>query len=213
MTSEIISTGKTVAAAVESAARQLGKDPSEIKYEVINEAKKGFLGIGEVPAKIRVITKKAPTELALDFIETLLKNMNVAAAIELCDTADGDKLIRISGEEASVLIGHHGDTLDSLQYLTNLAANKKENDEDDREYTRIVVDIEDYRARREATLRGLARRMAGKVAKTGRNVTLEPMSAAERRIIHSEVQNIEGVTTRSIGQEGSRRVVISGEKE
>ncbi len=211
MRSEFISTGKSVEAALESAARQLGKDPSEIKYEVIAEAKKGFFGIGEVPAKIRVITKKAPTELALDFIETLLKNMNVRASIELCDTSDGDKLIRISGEEASVLIGHHGDTLESLQYLTNLAANKKENDEDDREYTRIVVDIEDYRARREATLRGLARRMAGKVAKSGRNVTLEPMSAAERRIIHSEVQGIEGVTTKSIGQEGNRRVVISGE--
>lgn len=212
MNNEIISTGKTVEAAVESAARQMGVDPSEVKYEVIAEARKGFLGIGEAPAKIRVITKKAPTDLALDFIETLLTNMGVSASIALCDDKDGDKLIRISGEEASVLIGHHGDTLDCLQYLTNLAANKKENDLDDREYTRITVDIEDYRARREATLRALARRMATKALKSKRNVTLEPMSAAERRIIHSEVQNIEGVTTKSIGQEAGRRVVITPEK-
>ena len=211
--------GKTVEAALEQGARQLGKPVSELKYEIISEPKKGFLGIGEVPAKVRIIleggsgAKKAPVDLALDFVENLLSNMGVTAEIQLIEQPDGDKLIRINGEEASVLIGHHGDTLDCLQYLVNLAANKKENDEDDREYTRINVDIEDYRARREATLRALARRMAGKVRKNGRPHTLEPMTAAERRIIHSEIQKIEGVSTSSIGQEGNRRVVISPEEK
>ena len=88
----------------------------------------------------------------------------------------------------------------------NLAANKKENDE--RKYTRFTVDIENYREKREKTLRALANRMAEKVKKTGRSISLEPMNAYERRIIHSEVQLIEGVTTNSVGQEGNRRVII-----
>jgi hypothetical protein len=102
--------------------------------------------------------------------------------------------------------GHHGDTLDAFQYLVNLAANKKESDE--RKYTRITVDIENYREKREQTLRQLARRMAAKVKKTGKSISLEPMSAYERRIIHSEIQLIDGVSTNSVGSESSRRVVL-----
>ena len=217
MSKEIISTGKTVEAALAQAARQLGKPAEELEYELIAAPKRGFLGIGEVPAKIRVIIpeekKKSGAETALDFIENLLNNMGVEADIQLIDQKNGDKLIKIYGERASVLIGHHGDTLDSLQYLVNLAANKKDGDDDECEYTRITVDIEDYRARREATLRALARRMASKVRKYGRQCVLEPMSAAERRIIHSEIQSIEGVTTKSVGQEGNRRVVILPERD
>lgn len=212
LNNELRTQGKTVEEAVQRAANQLGVDVSSIEYEVITEPKKGFLGIGEVPATIRVITKKAPADLALDFINTLLDNMGVSADVSMEDTGDGEKLIKIYGEEASVLIGHHGDTLDGLQYLCNLAANKKADENDDREYTRVTVDIEDYRKRREATLRALARRMAGKVLKYKRNITLEPMSAYERRIIHSEIQGIEGVTTNSIGQDSGRRVVITREK-
>ena len=114
--------------------------------------------------------------------------------------------MEITGADAGVLIGHHGDTLDAFQYLVNLAANKKESDE--RKYTRISVDIENYREKREQTLRALADRMAQKVKKTGRSVTLEPMNAYERRIIHAQVQGIAGVSTNSVGAEGNRRVVI-----
>lgn len=212
MNNELRTQGKTVEEAVQRAANQLGVDVSSIEYEVITEPKKGFLGIGEVPATIRVITKKDPAALALDFINTLLDNMGVTADVSMEDMADGEKLIKIYGDDASVLIGHHGDTLDGLQYLCNLAANKKADETDDREYTRVTVDIEDYRKRREATLRALARRMASKVLKYKRNITLEPMSAYERRIIHSEIQCIEGVTTNSIGQDSGRRVVITREK-
>ena len=145
--------------------------------------------------------------MAVEFLRTLLNNMNVEAELSVSDLDDG-KLISITGDSASVLIGHHGETLDQLQYLVNLVANKKENDEDDRDFTKIMVDIEGYRARREQALRALARRMAARVLKYRRNITMEPMSAYERRIIHSEVQGISGVSTNSIGAERNRRVVI-----
>ena len=117
-------------------------------------------------------------------------------------------MIHILGEDAGMLIGHHGETLDQLQYLVNLAANKKNGEDDDRTYTRILVDIEGYRAKREDTLRNLARRTAARVLKYKRSVTLEPMCAYERRIIHSEIQSISGVMTNSIGVENNRRIVI-----
>ena len=121
---------------------------------------------------------------------------------------DGEnKLIRVDGESAGVLIGHHGDTLDSLQYLANLAANKKVAGEK-REFCRITVDVENYRAKREETLRALARRKAEQVLRYKKSVMLEPMNPYERRIIHSEVQNIEGVSTNSIGSENNRKVVM-----
>ncbi len=136
--------------------------------------------------------------------------MGIDAKISVSDSETG-KLIRVEGEGANLLIGHHGETLDQLQYLVNLAANKKEDENDDREYTRITLDIEGYREKREQTLRSLARRMAARVVRTDRDVTLEPMSAYERRIIHSELQRFDGVTTHSIGVENNRRVVISRE--
>ena len=120
---------------------------------------------------------------------------------------DGETLIDITGPNAGVLIGHHGDTLDALQYLCNLAANRK--DEDGRAFTKVTVDVEGYRERRAEALRSLARRTAAKVRKYHRNMTLEPMNPYERRIIHAEIQGVEGVTTFSIGQDSSRRVVIA----
>ena len=108
-----------------------------------------------------------------------------------------------------MLIGHHGETLDALQYLANLSANKGD---DDKSYAKITVDIENYRAKREETLRTLARRLASRVRKSGRNITLEPMNPYERRIVHSEVQSIEGVSTYSIGSDDNRKIVICPEE-
>ena len=116
-------------------------------------------------------------------------------------------MICVDGEGAGLLIGHHGETLDALQYLANLAANKKQKGEK-REYVKITLDVEGYRAKREEALRALARRMAAKVVKGKKSVMLEPMNPYERRIIHSEVQGIEGVSTNSIGSENNRRVVM-----
>ena len=118
-----------------------------------------------------------------------------------------DILITVDGEGAGLLIGHHGETLDSLQYLANLAANKKIKGEK-HDYVKVTLDIEGYRAKREETLRALARRMAAKVVKYKKSVMLEPMNPYERRIIHSEVQHVAGVSTNSIGSENNRRVVM-----
>jgi len=206
---EVITTAKSVEDAVARGALQLGVDKTKVTYEVITEPKKGFLGIGEVPAKVKVIYNIAPEELALNFVRTLISNMGLNAAVSLSDGDNGEKIISVTGDEAGILIGYHGETLESLQFLANLAANKKDGEDDDREFTKIIVDIENYREKRVETLRELARRMANKVLKYKRSITLEPMSPYERRIIHSEIQNIKGVTTNSIGSDNNRRIVIS----
>ena len=134
--------------------------------------------------------------------------MQINASVEMTAGESADtKVISIAGEGASVLIGHHGETLDSLQYLANLSANKRVNGVK-REFVKITVDVEGYRAKREETLRALARKMAQKVLKYKKSVMLEPMNPYERRIIHSEVQTIAGVSTNSIGSENNRKVVM-----
>ncbi len=207
MKQEVIFTGKTVELAISQAAEELGIEKDQLAYEVIEQEKSGFLGIGGTPAKIKVQRTIAGEIVAKEFIDTLLSDMEITAEVSMTASKKSDREISIVGEEAGVLIGHHGDTLEALQYLTNLAANKREEDES-RDYVHITVDVENYRAKREATLRTLARRMAAKVAKTGKSVMLEPMSPYERRIIHSEIQGIEGVSTNSVGVDSGRRVVI-----
>ena len=206
MKQEVIKTAKTIDEALEAAANELGVNKEEIEYEVLEEPKRGFLGMGASPAKIKATRILKPLEAARAFVETLIKDMEIDAVVTIHDDGNGEALMTISGEGAGLLIGHHGDTLDAFQYLINLAANKKESDET--KYTRISVDIENYREKREETLRNLARHMADKVKRTGRNVVLEPMNAYERRIIHSEVQNIDGISTNSVGVEGNRRVIL-----
>jgi spoIIIJ-associated protein len=206
MKQELIKIAKTTEEAVKIAADELGVAVSDVEFEVLEEAKKGFFGMGAAPAKVKVTYIFKPLEAARSFVETLIKDMELDATVTIHEDGAGEALITISGEGAGTLIGHHGDTLDSLQYLVNLAANKKETDE--RKYTRISIDIENYREKREETLKKLARHMAEKAKRTGRNVVLEPMNAYERRIIHSEVQGIEGASTNSVGVEGNRRVII-----
>ena len=146
-------------------------------------------------------------DMSFDFIKTLIADIGLNADAALFSCEDGTRRITISGEDASVLIGHHGDTLDALQYLANLASARK-NINGERDKSRVTVDIEGYRAKREEVLRALARRMAAKALRNKRSVMLEPMSAYERRIIHSEVQGIEGVSTNSIGSDNNRKIVI-----
>lgn len=188
------------------------KAESEVKVESETKAE------SEVEAAAPEETEPAESEsepqtrgcgdhAAKEFIETLLADMNIDAKVEMTRVRKSDRAITVTGDAAGVLIGHHGDTLDALQYLANLAANKREEDES-RDYVHITVDIENYRAKREVALRALARRVSDKVAKTGKPVMLEPMNPYERRIIHSEVQGIEGVSTNSIGEDSNRRVVI-----
>ena len=208
MKKEITVTAKSVDEAVAKAVAELGAPSADkIEYTVLEEAKKGFLGIGACDAKISASYVLGGEYEALDFIKKLIADMNVSAEVEMTDGENGEKKISINGESAAILIGHHGDTLDSLQYLANLAANKRI-DGKKGDYVKISVDVEGYRAKREEVLRGLARKMAGRVLKYKKSVMLEPMNPYERRIIHSEIQNIDGVSTNSIGSENNRKIVI-----
>lgn len=146
-------------------------------------------------------------DLSYELIKTLIRDIGLDAEAALFSCEDGTRRINISGQDASALIGHHGDTLDALQYLANLASAQK-NVNGERIKSRVTIDIEGYRAKREEALRALARRMAAKALRNRRSVMLEPMSAYERRIIHSEIQGIEGVSTNSIGSDNNRKIVI-----
>ena len=210
MKKEITVTAKTVEEAIAKAVAELGAPGADaIAYTVVEEPKKGFLGLGAAPAKISASYTAKGVYAAVELIREIVSGMGLEATVTLAPTSEKDenKLIRVEGEGAGVLIGHHGDTLDSLQYLANLAANKKVAGEK-REFCRITVDVENYRAKREETLRALARRKAEQVLRYKKSVMLEPMNPYERRIIHSEVQNIEGVSTNSIGSENNRKVVM-----
>ena len=242
--------GKTVESAIADAAVQLGVDREHLSYEILEEPKRGFLGFGEVPAKVRISYDTGDEDVAIDFVRTLIEDMGIDAVAEISNVGGG-KLINITGGDAGILIGHHGATLDAIQYLVNLAANKRSDmlrreeeaasaarsEEDEpaeseysydeggiknqmtersrtvgKGYVRITLDIEGYREKREQTLRALARRMAYRVQKYKKSVTLEPMNPYERRIIHSEVQNIPGVTTISVGNDTDRKIIIYSEE-
>lgn len=208
MKKEIIATGKTIDEAVASAASELGVDKEKLTVEIIDEPKKGLFGIGAVPAKIKATYTLGGEEMALEFVKKLISDMQLDVTVEMKDAPDREGvLIDIQGEGAGSLIGHHGDTLDSIQYLANLAANKKI-DGEKKAHVKVTVDAENYRAKREETLRALARRMADKVLKYKKSIMLEPMNPYERRIIHSEIQGIDGVSTNSIGSENNRKIVI-----
>lgn len=208
MKQSITVTAKTIDEALTIAGKELSRSKEELTYDVITAPKKGFLGIGEVKAVIKVYYDLKPDQLAYDFVCKLVKDMGLDANVEMTSLKGNERSITVNGSDAGILIGHHGETLDALQYLTNLVANKKEDENDDRDYTKISVDIENYRAKRKDTLETLAKRMAAKVLKYKKSITLEPMTPYERRIIHSTVQEIEGVSTNSIGSDNNRRVVI-----
>ena len=210
MKKETVFTGKTVDEALEAGLKELGLEKDDVTYEVIEHEKKGILGIGAAPAKIKIVyeAKKNGECLAVSYVNTILRDMEIEADVNFEKTSSNRYKLSVNGESAGVLIGHHGDTLDALQYLVNLAVNKREEDSEKGEYMNITVDVENYRAKREEALKSLARRMAAKVLKYKRSVTLEPMLPYERRIIHSEIQGIEGVSTNSIGVDNNRKVVI-----
>ncbi len=174
----------------------------ERKQEAPKEAKEAA-----TEAKPANLTPIDENNAALVFVRTTMKNLGLCATAEGYVDDEGITRIVVKGSDATMLIGHHGDTLDSFQYLANLAANR-EFKSGDKNHNRVTVDIEDYRSKREQTLRALARRMAAKALKYNKSVMLEPMNPYERRIIHSEIQNIEGVSTNSIGSENNRKVVI-----
>ena len=181
--------------------------------EEVEETEEIVAPVRPVFENIDPATATESEQTAYRFICKLVEDMELAdVTIAMHPGNNDDMVITVDGEAAGVLIGHHGDTLDALQYLANLAANRKEEGEK-REYARITVDVESYRAKREDALRILARKKAHQVLKYKKSIMLEPMNPYERRIIHSEIQKMEGVSTNSIGVENNRRIVIFLEEE
>ena len=186
-------------------SQKKAKNPE--KQESKKDEPKPAAAIPDVELKLEKREVKDGEDMSFDFVKTIVSDIGLAAECQLYSCEDGTRRIIISGDDASVLIGHHGDTLDALQHLANLASARK-NINGERDKSRVTIDIEGYRAKREETLRALARRMAAKALRNKRSVMLEPMSAYERRIIHSEIQGIEGVSTNSIGSDNNRKIVI-----
>lgn len=199
---------KTVNDAITEACQKLSVTSDKLEYEVVEEGSTGFLGIGSKPAIIKAKVKCTIEDKAKDFLKEVFEAMNMAVVIEVkYDEAEKTVDIDLSGDEMGVLIGKRGQTLDSLQYLANRVANKHQEG-----YVRVKLDTENYRARREETLRHLAKNIAHKVKRNRRPVALEPMNPYERRIIHSALQSDPYVMTHSEGEEPFRKVVITLKK-
>lgn len=228
--------GKTVEDAINNGVASLGVEREDIEFEIVQREHKGILGIGSKPAIIAISVddgepevKAAPseekkpekkesknaeevtpaadmakgTEEACDFLKGVFSKMGIKALFET-HIEKNEIFINIVSEEKGFIIGRRGETLDALQYLTMLAVNRGKN-----EHYKITLDIGSYREERVKTLENLAHRLAAKAKKTRRNVSLEPMNAYERKIIHSALQNDKSITTYSVGDEPNRKVVIS----
>lgn len=194
--------GKSVEEALRLALIELEATREQVEYEVLEEGSKGFLGIGAKETRIRVSKKDSVIDSARIFLNSILKEMNIEAELDI-EQHDDVLNINMNGEDMAILIGKRGQTLDSLQYLVSLVVNKNKD-----EYLRVVLDTENYRAKRKETLESLAEKLAAKVKKSRKNVILEPMNPYERRIIHSALQNNPNVSTKSEGDEPYRKVVI-----
>lgn len=204
MANSVEKTAKTTQEAISLALEELKVSESRVVVEVIDEGNKGIFGlIGNKMAKVKVTLKESRGDKAKYFLLDVFEKMQINADIDMLEE-DESLLLKIKGKDIGIIIGRRGETLDSLQYLTSLVVNKNEDD-----YKRVVIDIENYRQKREETLVKLADRLAEKVIKYKKPVTLEPMNPYERRIIHSSLQNNRYVETYSTGDEPNRKVVIT----
>lgn len=233
----IVTSGKTVEAAVKQGLAKLGTTEDQVAVNVLEQPSKGFLGlIGVKEARVEltllsddkpsatpqgtvseerapVIRKdheatdadagQDPYEVAASFIRDVGENMGLHVDVEIVHKKD-NTVLNISGSDLGVLIGRRGQTLDSLQYLANIIANRYSDS-----FIRIVLDAENFRERRKKTLEDLAVRLAGRVIRTRKEVALEPMSPQERKVIHSKLQDHPEVKTYSKGEEPNRRVIIT----
>ena len=201
-------TAKTVDDAITEACRTLSVTSDRLEYEVVEEGSAGFLGLHAKNAVIKARVKDSVQDRVATFLYDVFNAMNLTANVNIKFDEDSKEMdIDISGDDMSVLIGKRGATLDSLQYLASLVANKGTE-----EYIRVKVDTENYRERRKKTLENLAKNMAFKVKRSRRSLSLEPMNPYERRIIHSALQDDKFVTTHSEGDEPYRHVVITMKK-
>lgn len=209
---EAIGTGSTVEEAKEAACKELGVESYEAEFEILElPTRKTFGLFGGNPAKVRVYVQDDPAEAGAQYLKKILTCMNAGDAEVSVKREEDGAVISLSGDNIGFIIGHRGETLDSLQYLAGLVANHKNSGG----YYRITLDIGNYREKRQETLTGLGKKMAEKSLRLGRNMSLEPMNPYERRIIHTAVQTVEGAKSWSEGEDLERHVVIGpveGEK-
>ncbi len=204
---ETVKKGKTVDDAVEAALAELGVGKDDVEITVLTEGNKGLFGLGSKEAEVKVtVIEKSSEEIARDFLNTVLEGIGLEASVDI--STDEERMnIEISGESMGVIIGRRGETLSALQYLTSLVVNRKTEG-----YTKISIDTENYKKKREESLIKLANKTAEKVIKYRRNITLDPMNPYERRIVHSSLQGNDKISTFSTGDEPMRRVVVALKK-
>ena len=196
---------KTEDEAIESALEQLGLARDDVSVEIVERAKTGFLGLKNTPATVKVVyeAKGDRIERIEGFLTGLFERMDIEAGIEVTEE-DGSVNIVLTSKDPGALIGRRGETLDAIQHLTNYVVNRGGSGR-----VRVNLDAENYRQRRNETLEHLAERTAGKVVKYRRNMTLDPMNAYERHVIHTALQDYENITTYSVGNEPNRRIVVA----
>ena len=209
---------RTVEEAIELALKELGADRDEAEVEILSRGKAGFLGIGAELARVRVARlgggsatdaeagEQSAAALATAAVGRILEaaGVNVTRTLRSAhDPEAGGPVIDLAGEDSGLLIGRRGQTLQALQFLVTLIVRKKLGED-----VRVVLDVENYRQRRENSLRDMAAKVASRVAQTNRSITLEPMSPADRRIIHTSLAQHPGVRTESAGEGENRKVTI-----
>ena len=207
MLKSVEKTAKTMEEALASALEELGVSEDRVTVEILEEPSKGLFGfIGGKPARILVNVRPLDAlTVGKQFLSDLFQSMHIAVELEVAvPEEEGPVAVNLRGEDLAILIGKHGQTLDALQYLTNLAANR-----DAEEKIKFVIDVEEYRRRRAETLTRLAQRLASKVKRMGEPVVLEPMTPHERKIIHMALQDDRRISTYSEGEEPNRKVVIA----
>ena len=195
--------GKTIDIAIEAALQELGVARENTEIEILEQPTKGLFGLGAKEALVRVTVKDDPVATAKEFLQHIFAKFELDIEIKVKEEQDFTTLDLV-GENLGILIGRRGETLDALQYLTNLTVSRKY-----QEKHKFILDAENYRGKREETLERLAKKLAGKVVDTNRSVSLEPMSPYERLIIHRVLQEYPGVRTLSEGEEPYRKVVIT----
>ena len=191
--------------AIELALVQLGLSRDDVSVEIIERARSGFLGLKNTPALVKVMyeAKEERTEMVENFLTGLFERMALDIGIDLSESDDAISVL-LTSKDPGTLIGRRGETLDAVQHLTNYVVNRGSANR-----VRVNIDAENYRKRRNDTLETLAVRTAEKVLKYRRNATLDPMNAYERHLIHSTLQDRDGISTFSVGSEPNRRVVVA----
>jgi len=208
---EAIAQASTIEEAQAAALAQLGltaDDAANVTFETLQEPQKKTFGLfGGSLAEVKAVFEKneTPSEAAVRYLREILEALGVGDTQITVEekTDENGCVLTLEGEDLGFVIGRRGDTLDALQYLVSLIANRLSED-----YYRVTIDIGNYREKREKSLTGLAKKMGGQAARTGRRVSLEPMNPYERRIIHTAVQGINGATSWSVGSEPNRYVII-----